>query len=145
MRVGCFGGSAEGGVFSKPSILLLPGTGGGSYIFFLLLPGIGTRSYTFFSFCCQGQEEEVTGTAATRRRRRKITSSAWKNFPSTAHTDGQTLLPLYIRYCKYTKHISKINSNSNRLRHCKYTIHILDTCVHEFEKQNLQGFNIQNI
>ncbi len=38
MRVGCFGGSAEGGVFSKPSILLLPGTGGGSYIFFLLLP-----------------------------------------------------------------------------------------------------------
>ncbi len=48
--------------------LLLPGTGGGSYtgngqcFFFLLLPGIGGGSYTgnFFSFCCQGQEEEVT-------------------------------------------------------------------------------------
>ncbi len=36
--------------------------------------------------------------AAARRRRRKITGSAWKNFPSTTHTDGQTLLPLYIRY-----------------------------------------------
>jgi hypothetical protein len=48
--------------------LLLPGTGGGSYtgngqcFFFLLLPGTGGGSYTgnFFSFCCQGQEEEVT-------------------------------------------------------------------------------------
>jgi hypothetical protein len=47
--------------------LLLPGTRGGSYTgngqcFFLLLLGTGGGSYTrnFFSFCCQGQEEEVT-------------------------------------------------------------------------------------
>ncbi len=48
-------------------------------------------------------------------------------------------------YCKHTKHISKINSNSSRLMQCKYTIHIIDKCVNEFEKRNLQGFNIQNI
>jgi len=35
--------------------------------------------------------------ATARRRRRRITGSAWKNFPGTAHTDRQTLLPLYIR------------------------------------------------
>jgi hypothetical protein len=31
-------------------------------LFFLLMPGTGGGSYTgnFFSFCCQGQEEEVT-------------------------------------------------------------------------------------
>jgi hypothetical protein len=39
---------------------------------------------------------ERSATAAKRRRRR-ITDSAWKKFPGIAHTDGQTLLPLYIR------------------------------------------------
>ncbi len=68
--------------------LLPPGTGGGSYtgngqcFFFLLPPGIGGGSYTgnFFSFCCEGQEEEVTqGTGnvfffpfAARDRRKKL-------------------------------------------------------------------------
>jgi hypothetical protein len=34
-------------------------------LFFLLLPGTGGGSYTenFFSFCCQGQEEEVTSSS----------------------------------------------------------------------------------
>jgi hypothetical protein len=98
VRVGCFAGSAEGGVFSKPSILLLPGTGGGSYIFFLLpagtgggsyiffllLPGIGGGSYIFFLL----QEEEVTFFSFC---------CPVQNFPGIAHTNGQTLLPLYIR------------------------------------------------
>jgi hypothetical protein len=47
-------------------------------LFFLLVPGTGGGSYTgnFFSFCCQGQEEEITqGTFfpfAARDRRRKL-------------------------------------------------------------------------
>jgi hypothetical protein len=47
----------------------------------------------------------ITGRAAARRRRR-ITGSAWKNFPGTAHTDGQTLLPLYIR--SHSNYLTKL-------------------------------------
>jgi len=48
MRVGCFGGSAEGGVFSKPSHSFAARTERGSYTFFLLLPRTGGGSYIFF-------------------------------------------------------------------------------------------------
>ncbi len=69
-----FWGVGGGGVFSKPSILLLPGQ---------------EEEVTLFSFCCQGQEEEVTFFSFC---------CPVQNFPGTARTDGQTLLPLYIRW-----------------------------------------------
>jgi hypothetical protein len=57
------------------------------------------KSFTERSAAAARRRRRITGrAAAARRRRRRITGSAWKNFLGTAHTDGQTLLPLYIRF-----------------------------------------------
>jgi hypothetical protein len=71
-------------------------------LFFFLLPGTGGGSYTgngqcCFSFCCQGQEEEITqGTGsvvfpfAARDRRRKLHKerAVARHCPHTQTPDG---------------------------------------------------------